>query len=247
MTINPELQQRVTDSQGRWWHSIDLGEYGQTQGYKTPEILEREWQAMRVPALAGKSVLDIGAWDGYFSFRAEREGAASVTSLDHYVWSFDPLEKIAYEAECRAKGETPKPWDEIEQLWRPHELPGKRSYDVAHDALGSRAEVVVGDFMALPREELPTADVVFFLGVLYHLKDMVEAFSRLRHVTKELAIIETEAADLPEYAGTPVAEFTPEDQMSDDPTNWWAPNDAALVGLARSAGFSKIEVVQGAP
>jgi hypothetical protein len=44
-----------------------------------------------------------------------------------------------------------------------------------------------------------------------------------------------------------VAEFTPEDQMSDDPTNWWAPNDAALVGLARSAGFSKIEVVQGAP
>lgn len=39
------------------------------------------------PELEGKSVLDIGAWDGFFSFEAERRGAARVMATDHYCWS----------------------------------------------------------------------------------------------------------------------------------------------------------------
>jgi len=37
---------------------------------------------------AGKSVLDIGCWDGYFSFMAEQRGASRVLSLDdpHFRW-----------------------------------------------------------------------------------------------------------------------------------------------------------------
>jgi tRNA (mo5U34)-methyltransferase len=31
-------------------------------------------------------VLDVGAWDGYFSFEAERRGASRVLAADHFAW-----------------------------------------------------------------------------------------------------------------------------------------------------------------
>ena len=41
---------------------------------------------LHLPAsLAGLSVLDIGAWDGFFSFEAERRGAARVVAPT-YSW-----------------------------------------------------------------------------------------------------------------------------------------------------------------
>lgn len=36
--------------------------------------------------LTGRTVLDIGAWDGFFSFEAERRGARDVVALDSYAW-----------------------------------------------------------------------------------------------------------------------------------------------------------------
>jgi tRNA (mo5U34)-methyltransferase len=36
--------------------------------------------------LTGKSVLDVGAWDGFFSFECERRGAARVLAIDTYAW-----------------------------------------------------------------------------------------------------------------------------------------------------------------
>lgn len=37
--------------------------------------------------VAGRSVLDVGAWDGFYSFEAERRGAARVLATDHFCWS----------------------------------------------------------------------------------------------------------------------------------------------------------------
>ena len=66
-----------------WHHQIDLG-----HGIVTPgrDRSESKLQALRLPSLVGKSVLDIGAWDGYFSFAAERLGAARVVALDSVIW-----------------------------------------------------------------------------------------------------------------------------------------------------------------
>lgn len=36
--------------------------------------------------LTGSSVLDIGAWDGFFSFAAERRGAQRVLATDSFCW-----------------------------------------------------------------------------------------------------------------------------------------------------------------
>jgi tRNA (mo5U34)-methyltransferase len=37
--------------------------------------------------LGGMSVLDVGAWDGAFSFEAERRGAERILATDSYVWN----------------------------------------------------------------------------------------------------------------------------------------------------------------
>jgi hypothetical protein len=52
-----------------WWHSIRLPDGTLTPGEKSAELLEQEWASLRLPALASKTVLDVGAWDGWFSFR----------------------------------------------------------------------------------------------------------------------------------------------------------------------------------
>jgi 2-polyprenyl-3-methyl-5-hydroxy-6-metoxy-1,4-benzoquinol methylase len=69
-----------------WWHSIDFGNGVVAPGHKTPGTLAREWASLGLDSLQGLSVLDIGAWDGFFSFSAERAGAARVVALDYYAW-----------------------------------------------------------------------------------------------------------------------------------------------------------------
>lgn len=36
--------------------------------------------------ITGKTVVDIGAWDGAFSFDCERRIAARVLATDHFIW-----------------------------------------------------------------------------------------------------------------------------------------------------------------
>src|SRR5262245_27615655 len=160
-----------------WFHSIDVGDHV-TPGQKPTELLAHEWDQMRLPPLAGKSVLDIGAWDGYFSFRAEEAGAARVVALDHYVWSMHLDEQQAYYRACKAAGVAPDQYHERPDLWDPVGLPGKAGFDTARRARNSNVEPVVGDFMTVDADALGSFDVVFFLGVLYHLEEPLTGLRR---------------------------------------------------------------------
>jgi len=68
-----------------WYHRMALA-----PGLETPGVIE---PARRLPhldlpiSLKGKTVLDVGAWDGFFSFEAERRGAARVLATDSFSWS----------------------------------------------------------------------------------------------------------------------------------------------------------------
>jgi tRNA (mo5U34)-methyltransferase len=69
----------------RWWHSIDLGQGIVTPGHTN---LPNKLQYVGLPEdLSGVSVLDIGAWDGLFSFEAERRGARRVLAVDSFCWN----------------------------------------------------------------------------------------------------------------------------------------------------------------
>jgi len=242
-TVN-QLQEMV-QSVPFWWHSIDLGNGVITNGQKSLSYLAAEVENLHLPSLKGKSVLDIGAWDGFFSFEAERRGAARVLALDHYAWSVDWTQHHLYYVDCQSKGFVPEPRASI--FWRPEELPGKKGFDVARKALESRVEARVADFMEMDLGDIGTFDVVLYLGVLYHLQNPLESLKRLAHLTNELAIIETEAVVFPGFEHHAFCEFFESNELGGDPTNWWAPNMEALLGMCRAAGFRQVEALVKSP
>lgn len=78
-----ELRRRVAAVD--WFHSIELA-----PGLVTPgrDVTARRLGILRLPEdLSGQTVLDIGAWDGFFSFEAERRGAQRVLATDSFAWN----------------------------------------------------------------------------------------------------------------------------------------------------------------
>jgi tRNA (mo5U34)-methyltransferase len=99
-------------------------------------------------------------------------------------------------------------------------------------------------------------DLVWFLGVLYHLRHPLLALDILRGITVRQMVLQTmtmpgekvhqpsDSIELGERAlmtgpGWPKMAFI-ERSLEDDPTNWWAPNHACVEALARSAGFTVV-------
>ena len=148
----------------RWFHRIDLGPYGVTPGADdSPQRLTR----MLFPRdLRGKRVLDVGAWDGFYSFEAEKRGAASVLATDSFAWDG-------------------RNWSDQSGFRLAHRLLGSRVESKLIDPLDLSPEALGGTF-----------DVVLFLGVLYHMKHPLLALERIASVTRELLIIETEVDNM---------------------------------------------------
>jgi tRNA (mo5U34)-methyltransferase len=142
----------------RWFHTIDLGDGISTPGQKDTLA---EVAHMRLPELTGKTVLDIGAYDGFYSFEAERRGATDVLATDHWTWNWQG-------------SDARRNFDLAHEVLKS----AVRVQDVAVEDLSP--EVVGGTF-----------DVVLFLGVLYHAPDPLGYLRRVRSVTGEMAIIET--------------------------------------------------------
>ena len=237
------LQARV-DAVPFWWHTIDLGHGVATPGHKSADALRHELAAMALPGLTGKTVLDIGGWDGYFAFAAERLGASRVAVIDHYMWSMDSRGQQAYWRRCMEHGIAPRPYHETE-FWHPDTLPGKRGFDLAREALGSEVEPIVADFMTCDLAAVGTWDVVFHLGVLYHMEEPLTALRRLAAVTGELAVVETEAIVVPGLEHEAMWRFFASAELNGDISNWWAPNLTGLVGALQAAGFASVTPTLG--
>lgn len=65
-----------------WYHSFELPDGTRIEGFNSLDTLHKRWDRFPLPEnLKGKRVLDTGAWDGWFSFEAERRGA-EVIAMD---------------------------------------------------------------------------------------------------------------------------------------------------------------------
>ena len=202
-----ELRREV--EQVNWFHQIDLGNGIVTPGPDpTPSKVER----VGLPVdLSGRTVLDIGAWDGAFSFEAERRGAARVLATDSHVW------------QGRVRGHS------------------REGFDLARASLGSRVEDRLVDVMDLDPADVGTFDVVLFLGVLYHLRHPLAGLERALSVTAPggLVIIETHVDML--HLCRPAAALYPRAELGQDETNWFGPNPAGVLALCQMAGFASAE------
>jgi tRNA (mo5U34)-methyltransferase len=223
-----------------WYHTIDLGGGIVTPGQSDTTPLDGD----RFPDVKGKTVLDIGAWDGYYSFEAEKRGASRIVALDHYVWCIDFGARTEYWNSCKEQGIIPDlDRDEVD-FWHP-DAPGKRGFDFAREALNSSVEDVVADFMTIDLESLGSFDVVFYLGVLYHVREPFLALRRLREATREVAVVETVAVAVEHHTEQPLLAFYAGDDLSADYGNWFAPSEKALHNMLRAAGFSRVETKAG--
>lgn len=134
-----------------WYHEFDFGHglEAKTQ-IPNPETHRTLWafieRQLDTLDFNGKSVLDLGCWDGYWSFYAERRGARFVLATDDAT---------------QHKG-------------------GDTGLRLAHELLKSnatiRSDVSVYDLSDLP----PRFDVIFFLGLYYHLIDPFYALMQVR-------------------------------------------------------------------
>lgn len=70
----------------RWFHSIKLAPDLTTPGVAPHDVFMAPAE-IYFRDIRGSSFLDIGCWDGFYSFEAERRGAARVLATDHFAWS----------------------------------------------------------------------------------------------------------------------------------------------------------------
>lgn len=191
----------------KWYHRIHLPSGVVTPGIRGVEL----WDKYQLPKrLDGARVLDVGAWDGAFSFEAEFRGADEVIALD--LWD-----------ESSPGGKLDKSID---------------SFSFAKCALESKRVFPVNGDICNPPRWLGKFDVILFLQVLYHLKNPMLALENLRSMAKGLVCLETwlDAEWIPE----PAAIFYPGDELNNDSSNWWGVNEACLDGMAKAAGFSTV-------
>jgi len=224
-----------------WFHRIDLGHGVVTKGLSSGPYVGPD----KLPDLTGKSVLDIGAWDGFYSFQAERLGAARVVALDHYVWGVDMAARQRYWAECEQRGVLPDHSRDTTDFWRP-ELPGRTAFDFARRTLASKVEPMVADFATVDLADVGHFDVVLYLGVLYHMKEPLTVLERLRRVTDEVAVIETQAVSVAGLEGQNLVQFFGGEFIGDY-GNWYVPTLACLTQWALAAGFSRVVPVVDPP
>jgi tRNA (mo5U34)-methyltransferase len=192
-----------------WFHSIDLGDGVVTPGDKSASTCSSEASRIfdRID-LKGRSVLDVGAWNGFFSFEARRRGAARVLATDSFTWRHPVFR-------------------------------GREAFELARATLNADVESREIDVSDLSPESVGQFDIVLYLGVFYHRYDAIEALARVSRLARELLIVET-LLDL-RTLDRPAMAFYPGNEIDNDPTNWWGPNEHCVVALLRGLGFGEIE------
>jgi tRNA (mo5U34)-methyltransferase len=208
------------DQLAPWFHNLHLPSGHQTAlAHPLGDFPAFKWRQIAdvLPAdLTGARALDIGCNAGYYSFQLAARGAE--------VLAIDLDEHYLHQGRWAAKQLDPA---------------GRVSFLQMHlyDLLGSQERF----------------DVVLFLGVLYHLRYPQLALDGLALLVEGRMIVQTltmpgeSALEVPEDLafgerdvltdpGWPKAAFI-ERAYAGDQTNWWAPDDACVRAMLRSAGL----------
>ena len=123
-----------------------------------------------------------------------------------------------------------------------------RRFNLCREAYGSRATAYLCNVYDLKPATFGTFDMVFFFGVLYHLRHPLLALMAIREVCTGTLLLQTAIHEEPGLGDMPMARFHPFGMRSGkdgelfDPTVFWLPNRACVKALTESAGFEAIDV-----
>lgn len=222
--MNPEQLKEMQEID--WWHNMELDGV-MTNGR---DYTQEKLKLIQMPErLDGKTVIDIGAWDGFFSFEAERRGA-KVLAIDTLVWQRNKL------------------WDPKQNKKIPHS--GKRGFEFARKILNSKVEdkeIEIMDLLVeLQKGHIGQSDLVLCLGLLYHMEDPFGMCKIMYDICKEdgMMILETHLdCEVEGMMGKPMMRFYPNKEQNNDPGTWWGPNPQCVEAMLKAAGFKEVKLI----
>ncbi|MEW6570836.1 MAG: class I SAM-dependent methyltransferase [Nitrospirota bacterium] len=216
MGLSREQKAQMIKRVKYWYHTIDLGDGLVTPGWEKIKKLNENMIAFLPTSFKGISVLDVGCWDGLFSFETERRGASRVMAIDNLAggdgFSQKTLDSI--------KGEGFKP------------------LETARAILGSNIEYGFGNVYDLSPEVHGKFDCTIFFGVLYHLWHPMLALERIKKVTTKCLFIETHVNEEIDQS-VPLIRFYPRGEKYEAST-WVGPNMLALYEMLKVVGFKEV-------
>jgi tRNA (mo5U34)-methyltransferase len=209
--------ERVRGSVPLWFHTFALA-----PGIYTPGIARDHGYRLAVlgaDRFAGRSVLDVGAFDGFYSFLAEARGARRVVAVDNqqYVdWVHARF------------GVT---------------LPGGAGFRAIAELVGSRVEYRRMDAFDV-RELGERFDVVLCFGILHRVTDPVRLLRALAGVLAPGGeiVLESYGSRLPADAAA-IEVHEPGDVYARDDFVYWGFPAEGLRRLGRIVGLDEVDVV----
>lgn len=206
--MTPEEIKTKAESFGGWYHRIEL-----FPGYFTPlyrQDIAPQWDMVR---------------------RVRRElHYPGKTVLD--IGTMDGM--WAFEAEQLGARQVT-----TIDTWQGNYLQASERFKLAHEVLKSKSHFVedsVESLRTVTADFNYTFDIIQFLGVLYHLENPILALRNARNAVHDGGVMLLETAVWTE-SGPPMARFNSDRGVYDDPTTFWAMNEACLIGALELTGW----------
>jgi tRNA (mo5U34)-methyltransferase len=215
--VAPVLARATIDAVPFWFHTFALNG---AEGIYTPGAArDHRYRVSTLPEdFGGMSVLDVGCFDGFYAFLAERRGAERVVAVDNEQYRL---------------------W--VASRWGV-ELQGGEGFRAVHRLLDSAVEYRTVDAFALDGLE-ERFDLVYCFGILHRVENPLGLLRVLRGRTVEggTVLVETYGVG-PEHRNGPAIHVSePGEVYAHDDFVYWGFGDAGLERLARLAGFSRAE------
>jgi tRNA (mo5U34)-methyltransferase len=200
-----------------WYHTLELPGYTTSGVFDLRPVVDE----YGLPdSLAGKRVLEVGTWDGFWAFELERRGADEVIAIDlddEHELDWPPRRRVPKDDVVRGSG-----------------------FALARELLDSKVARVVRSVYHATPEDLGTFDLVFCGSVLIHLRDQLLAMERIANLTKPGGtFISAEAYErVTDLVPFPIARFR---GNRDQAVVFWVPNRRAWRDMLWFAGFDRVE------
>ena len=215
--VDPVLARATVETVPFWFHTFALN---RAEGIYTPGAArDHRYRVSALPEdFAGISVLDVGCFDGFYAFLAERRGAGRVVAVDNEQYRL---------------------W--VASRWGV-ELQGGEGFGAIHRLLGSAVEYRRMDAFALDGLE-ERFDLVYCFGILHRVENPLGLLRILRGRTLDggTVLVETYGVAPEDRNGPTIRVSEPGEVYARDDFVYWGFADAGLQRLARIAGFSHAE------
>lgn len=217
--VDPALARAAVETVPFWFHTFALN---RAEGIYTPGAArDHRYRVSSLPEnFSGMSVLDVGAFDGFYAFLAEHRGADRVVAVDNEQ----------YRAWVASR------WDV--------ELEGGEGFRAIHRLLDSAIEYRRMDAFELDRLD-ERFDLVYCFGILHRVENPLGLLRLLRGRTAAggTVLIETYGVRPEDRDGPAIRISEPGEVYARDEFVYWGFGHTGLERLARIAGFSRAESI----